>query len=277
MLAATLALGAVLVSTTLGQRTQKTFDLTSPVRTMGRISSSCSTTGQRSCHNTTDQSDNSCCFESPGGLLLQTQFWDTHPSSGPSDSWTIHGLWPDNCDGTFIENCDPSRDYTDIAGLLTDQGASDTLSFMQQFWVDIDGRNERFWEHEWSTHGTCYSTLDPSCLPEDSARGAEAVAFFQTVVELFKTLPTYDWLAAEGITPSSSTTYTLSALTGALERAAGVAPALNCEGAYLNAVEWYFNLQGSLVDGRFVPIDAPKRGSCRKSGIKYVPKSGSST
>lgn len=35
----------------------------------------------------------SCCFLSPGGQLLQTQFWDTDPSDGPSNSWTIHGLW----------------------------------------------------------------------------------------------------------------------------------------------------------------------------------------
>ena len=27
------------------------------------------------------------------GLLLQTQFWDTNPSTGPSNSWTIHGAW----------------------------------------------------------------------------------------------------------------------------------------------------------------------------------------
>lgn len=36
---------------------------------------------------------NYCCFNYPGGLLLQTQFWDTYPPTGPSDSWTIHGLW----------------------------------------------------------------------------------------------------------------------------------------------------------------------------------------
>jgi hypothetical protein len=24
---------------------------------------------------------------------LQTQFWDTDPVTGPSNSWTIHGLW----------------------------------------------------------------------------------------------------------------------------------------------------------------------------------------
>ncbi|KAI0639927.1 ribonuclease T2 [Trametes polyzona] len=241
-----------------------------------RISSGCSTNGPASCHNTTRQAD-TCCFESPGGLLLQTQFWDTDPSTGPSNSWTIHGLWPDNCDGTFTENCDPSRDYTDIASLLTAQGASDTLSFMQQFWVDINGQNERFWEHEWSTHGTCYSTLEPSCLPSGSPKGAEAVAFFQTVVKLFKTLPTYDFLSQAGITPSTSKTFTLSQLTNALKAATGVTPALNCDGSSLNAIEWYFNLKGSLLDGEFVPIDAPSKGSCKSSGIKYPPKSGGST
>ena len=45
-----------------------------------------------SCHNTTAVSD-LCCFNYPGGALLQVQFWDTDPSVGPSDSWTIHGLW----------------------------------------------------------------------------------------------------------------------------------------------------------------------------------------
>lgn len=34
-----------------------------------------------------------CCFNYPGGQLLQTQFWDTDPALGPDDSWTIHGLW----------------------------------------------------------------------------------------------------------------------------------------------------------------------------------------
>ncbi|KAI0718938.1 ribonuclease T2 [Cerioporus squamosus] len=271
MLAATLALGA------LAGFTIATPSLTTPVDAMNlfskRISSGCSTSGPASCHNTTKETD-LCCFESPGGLLLQTQFWDTNPSTGPSNSWTIHGLWPDNCDGTFTENCDSSRDYTDIADLLTNQGASDTLSFMKEFWVDINGQNEQFWEHEWSTHGTCYSTLKISCLPSGSAKGAEAVAFFQTVVKLFKTLPTYDWLADAGITPDSSKTYTLTTLTNALKSASGVTPALNCDGSSLNAIEWYFNLKGSVIDGQFVAIDAPSKGSCGSSGIKYVPKSG---
>ncbi|KAJ7772904.1 ribonuclease T2 [Mycena maculata] len=244
----------------------------SPVSTSD-IASGCPATTIASCRNSSAV-NNLCCFESPGGLLLQTQFWDTNPATGPSDSWTIHGLWPDNCDSTFIEDCDPSRDYTDIAGLLTAQGGADTLSYMNTYWKNDpdDGTDEEFWEHEWATHGTCYSTLEPTCLPNGSPTGAEAVAFFETVVKLFQTLPTYTWLANQGITPAEGTTHTLASLTDALKKESGFVPALSCEGKALDTISWYFNVEGSLIDGTFVPIDAPEKGTCPTSGIEYLPK-----
>lgn len=45
-----------------------------------------------SCTNTTVV-PNLCCFNYPGGELLQTQFWDTDPATGPANHWTVHGLW----------------------------------------------------------------------------------------------------------------------------------------------------------------------------------------
>lgn len=53
---------------------------------------SCPSDIPASCQNKTAV-DNTCCFNSPSGAFMQTQFWDTDPSTGPSDSWTIHGLW----------------------------------------------------------------------------------------------------------------------------------------------------------------------------------------
>ncbi|KAJ7355834.1 ribonuclease T2-like protein [Mycena albidolilacea] len=238
-----------------------------------KSASSCPGSAVESCSNSTAVG-NLCCFEAPGGLLLQTQFWDTNPSTGPVDSWTIHGLWPDYCDMQYAENCDPSRAYKNIGALLSAQGAEDTLSFMNTYWVDINGKNEQFWEHEWSTHGTCMSTLNPTCLPAHSPKGAEAVTFFTTVVNLFQRLPTYTWLANQGITPSSSATHTLASLNSALKKESGFYPVFDCQGHNLDSISWYFHVKGSILDGGFVPIDAPEEGNCPSTGIKYPVKSG---
>jgi hypothetical protein len=90
-------------------------------------------------------------------------------------------------------------------------------------------------KHEWASHGTCYSTLKPSCLPCGSPRGTEAVLYFQRVVELFRQLPTYDWLAQQGITPSETRTHTLSELLNALKEASGVRCMLSCSTVVLIA------------------------------------------
>lgn len=51
----------------------------------------CSNNNTLSCHSSSKAG--TCCYNYPGGALLQTQFWDTDPVTGPTDSWTIHGLW----------------------------------------------------------------------------------------------------------------------------------------------------------------------------------------
>ncbi|CAK5284961.1 unnamed protein product [Mycena citricolor] len=234
------------------------------------ISSGCGTRGALSCSSS---AKGSCCYEAPGGLILQTQFWDTNPPTGPTDSWTIHGLWPDHCDGSYSSNCDSSRDYTNIGSLLSAQGGSSTLSYMNKYWKNDpnDGSDSELWAHEWATHGTCYSTLEPSCLPSGSPRGAEAVAFFETTVGLFKSLPTYTWLKDAGITPGSGT-HTLASLNAAIKAGAGVTPAFDCSGSDLGGVSYYYHLRGSMIDGDFELIDSPESSSCPKSGIRYLSK-----
>ncbi|KAH8814529.1 ribonuclease T2-like protein [Flagelloscypha sp. PMI_526] len=235
-----------------------------------REAKSCDGSAKQSCED--GKTGGTCCFEAPGGLLMQTQFWDTNPVTGPDDSWTIHGLWPDNCDGTFSSNCDPDRAYNNIASLLSDAGANSTLSFMKDYWQDINGDDESFWEHEWGKHGTCMSTFEADCFP--GSKGAEAVAFFETTVSLFKNLTTYDFLKDAGIEPSSSKTYSYSEIKSALSNAAGgVDVQVSCEGSQLNSVAYYFNIIGSPVNGNWVPVDALDSGSC-PSKVSYTPKSG---
>ncbi|KAG8914228.1 ribonuclease T2-like [Tulasnella sp. 417] len=132
---------------------------------------------------------------------------------------------------------------------------------MNQYWVDINGDNESFWEHEWNKHGTCMSTIRPTCLPSGSTTGADAAYYFQRAVDTFQSLPTYQYLSAAGITPSTSNTYTYMTLANAIKASTGYTPALDCSSTTLNQVSYYFNLKGSLIDGTLVPIDLVIRRS----------------
>ncbi|KAI1312017.1 ribonuclease T2-like protein [Xylaria venustula] len=237
----------------------------------------CSSTVESCSSSASSSSVSSCCVNKPGGQFLQTQFWDTDPVTGPSNSWTIHGLWPDNCDGTYSENCDSSRAYTDITTILQNNGKSSLVSYMQTYWQSNDETTEEFWEHEWSTHGTCVSTLDPDCYSSYTT-GQEAADFFQIVVDLFQTLDTYSALSAAGITPSSSKTYTSSQIQAALLKVTGSAAVILCDNSELYQVYYGFFVNGPLANADFVPSTIVGDSSnCPSSGIKYLPKSGATT
>lgn len=238
-------------------------------------SASCSSP-QLSCHNTSAVQD-LCCFNAPGGSLLQTQFWDTDPATGPDDSWTIHGLWPDHCDGTYDANCDDSRAYTNISAILQAAGDTDTLSYMQTYWKDYQGNDESFWEHEWGKHGTCISTVNPTCYT-DYQPTEEVPDFFDRTVALFKTLPSYTWLKDAGIVPSTSATYTASAIQAALSKNHGAQVYLGCQSGALDEIWYYFNVRGSVQTGTFEPASPDGgTGSCPSTGIKYLPKGTSAS
>ncbi|KAI1747980.1 ribonuclease T2-like protein [Xylaria castorea] len=237
----------------------------------------CSSTVESCSSGASSSSVSSCCVNKPGGQFLQTQFWDTDPVTGPSNSWTIHGLWPDNCDGTYDENCDSSRAYTDITTILQNNGKSSLLSYMQSYWQSNDGTPESFWEHEWSTHGTCVSTIEPACY-SSYTKGQEASDYFQVVVDLFKTLDTYSALSAAGITPSSSKTYTSAQIQAALLKVTGKAAVISCSNSELYQVYYGFFINGPLTNADFVASTIVGQGSnCPSTGVKYLPKSGTGT
>ncbi|KAF2851283.1 ribonuclease M [Plenodomus tracheiphilus IPT5] len=245
-------------------------------RAMGDFTQSCPMP-QLSCHNTTVV-ENLCCFNAPGGQLLQTQFWDTAPATGPDDSWTLHGLWPDRCDGTYEANCDPTRAYKNITAILSSSGASpDLLTYMSTYWKDYQGDDETFWEHEWAKHGTCISTLNPECYADHIAT-EEVIDYFQKAVDLFKALPSYEWLAAAGITPSTSKTYTTSAIQSAIQaKRPGVSVTLGCKSSALNEIWYHYDVRGPLQTGDFVPANPDgTKSTCPATGIKYLPKNGGS-
>ncbi|KAF9643851.1 ribonuclease T2 [Thelephora ganbajun] len=251
-----------------------------------------------SCENTT-VIENTCCSPTPGGLVLFTQFWSTWTGledAGqylPKGSWTIHGAWPDNCNGSFEQYCDFSRQYDprpspqalpngttvpiytgpSIDTFVAEFGRYDLLEYMNKYWINQGAPNADLWAHEFSKHGTCTSTFDVACYT-DYQEHEEVVNYFETVVRGFQRHPTYDLLAAYGITPSNETTYPLAKIQDALKAQIGALPYLGCSqnGTSLSEA-WYFgHVFGTEQYGHFKPLDATLKSNC-KSDVHYYQRS----
>ena len=218
-----------------------------------------------SCSTLADPSkSDSCCVETFGGLVLQTQLWQTYTgyeSTGqinPKDSWTIHGLWPDFCNGSYTQYCDLSRQYdplpspntttgtpsgtpvppwkgTPIREFLKPLGKLDLLAFMDKYWIAQNQPNSDFWGHEFSKHATCFSSFDVECYGPQYKEHEEVADFFETVVAYYRTLPTWGWLRARDIKPSNATGYSLSSIQAALREGFGATPYISCSGPAYNA------------------------------------------
>ncbi|OJJ85588.1 T2 family ribonuclease [Aspergillus glaucus CBS 516.65] len=213
-----------------------------------------------------------CCFNYPGGQLLQTQFWDTDPALGPDDSWTIHGLWPDHCDGGFDQFCDSRRHYNNISLILVDSGRRDLLEYMDVYWKDFKGDDLDLWVHEWNKHGTCISTLETRCYDEYYPQ-QDVVDYFDKAVEIFGELPSYKFLADAGIVPSHTKTYTLAEIEDALAKGHGSDVTVRCHSHSLNEIWYHFNVAGTLQTGDFVPSSPDGlKSNCPTKGVRYQPK-----
>ncbi|QIX01458.1 hypothetical protein AMS68_006975 [Peltaster fructicola] len=204
-----------------------------------------------------------CCVETYGGLVLQTQFWDTYTgleAKGqllPRESWTIHGLWPDFCNGSYTQYCDLSRQYDpvpspnttnglkngtvvppytgpNISTFLEPFGKYDLLAYMNKYWISQGQPNADFWGHEFSKHATCYSTFQTECYGPGYRQHEDVIDFFETVVQYYEEFPTYDFLADHDIVPSNTTTYSLASFESALKEEYGEVPYLGCSGPRFN-------------------------------------------
>ncbi|KAI1258599.1 ribonuclease T2 [Xylariaceae sp. FL1019] len=255
-----------------------------------------------------------CCVETYGGLILQTQFWNTYTgleSEGqllPEDSWTIHGLWPDFCNGSYTQYCDLSRQYDPepapnttnglpdgtpvapwtgepISDFIEQFGRYDLLAYMKKFWTGLNQPSYYLWAHEYSKHATCYSTFDIECYGPQYVEHSEVVDFFETVVSYYQNLPTWGWLSAKGIRPSNTTSYSLSEIQGALTDGFGKLPYLGCTGPKYNETDagkgssdagytifdeawYYYHVYGKVQRAQPVPVHANISGGSVTSCAK---------
>lgn len=244
-----------------------------------------------------------CCTETYGGQLLSTQFWDTYTGREdegqllPKKHWTLHGLWPDYCNGSYPQYCDLDRQYDrqppeEVNGqkvkpyrgpgvdqFIKEWDRYDLLDWMNKFWVSQGQPSADFWAHEFSKHATCYSTFDVPCYGPKYRKHEDMIEFFDTAITFYRRLPTYDWLAAEGIVPSNKTQYSLKDIQSALKKHYGAVPYLGCYGEKYSQVHgskntsdhgstelaevWYFSYaNGRPQDVNVTHIDSVTPTSC---------------
>ncbi|KAK4169128.1 ribonuclease T2 [Cladorrhinum sp. PSN259] len=239
---------------------------------------SCPLDGPMSCHNSTPVAGDSCCFVYPGGRMLLTQFWDQQVlAGGAEEDWTLHGLWPDLCDGTYDQFCHMTPQYRNITEVLEHYGHHGLVRFMSRYWLADRGPHPHLWEHEFNKHATCINTLAPACYGSDHLPGMEVVDYFTRAAAMFRTLDTYHALEEFGIVPHPRKHYPLADVQKALEEYSGGKVVLRCggRGDVLHEAWYHYFVRGSLQTGEFIPAKYMGKngdaGNCAP-WIKYLPK-----
>jgi ribonuclease T2 len=188
------------------------------------------------------RSNHSAANSTPGefdfyllNLSWSPEFCATHssPECAAHPGFVVHGLWPQNNDGTYPENCsnapgpaNPSQ-YTDIIP---------TASLV---------------EHEWATHGTC-SGLAPD-------------AYFSLIRRAFQSVK----IPAAFTGPTQPAMQPPAAILGASSSInTGLPPeslALSCGNNYLTAVE-------VCLDKNLHPEACQSVRTCHANALKITPR-----
>ncbi|XP_020105232.1 ribonuclease 1-like isoform X2 [Ananas comosus] len=145
------------------------------------------------------------------GSYCDTKQSCCYPTSGkPLADFGIHGLWPNNNDGSYPLNCDSHNPFKSSE-------IKELIGQMQKHWPTLacpsnDGL--KFWGHEWNKHGTC----SESVLDQHS--------YFETALRLQKETNLLEILRESGIRPGGF--YRLDEIKEAIKEGLGFAPGIEC-------------------------------------------------
>lgn len=225
----------------------------------------------------TNPTNNDCCYENPGGVIIQAQSWGYNPAVGSSDTFTLNGILPAKCDGTFQEFCNSlltvnEKDLKEM--IITQYGDQGLYDEMSSFWKSPTGSGELLWAEEFNKHGSCISTLRPVCYSSNYESNENIYDYFRINIAMYQKYPTYQELGNAGIVPSTSKTYTMDEISSALSSVNnGHSVYLGCdENNALVEVRYYTHFVGPLIFQEYQPIDSLAQYTCPTSGIKFLPK-----
>ncbi|KAK9083048.1 hypothetical protein Scep_029519 [Stephania cephalantha] len=147
------------------------------------------------------------------GSYCDTKQSCCYPTTGkPAADFGIHGLWPNNRNGSYPSNCNPNTPFDPSK-------ISDLKRTMQSVWPTLacpSGDGTAFWSHEWEKHGTC----SESTLPRQHD-------YFSAALNLKKQVDLLNILQNAGIEPNGNF-YSLNSIKGAVTAASGFTPWIEC-------------------------------------------------
>jgi ribonuclease T2 len=168
-------------------------------------------------------------------LSWSPEFCFSHPTAAECAShpaFVLHGMWPQNNDGTYPENCSNApgpSDPTQYIDIYPDQGLL---------------------AHEWQTHGTC------SGMGADAFFAAARTAYHSVTIP-----PTLTGLTSQTSLPPDQILDLFTASNPAIPRSS---LALSCGHNYLTAVE-------VCLDKSLHPVSCSAVRSCRANTVRIPP------
>ncbi|KAH9620830.1 hypothetical protein KSS87_007173 [Heliosperma pusillum] len=96
----------------------------------------------------------------------------------PPGTFTMHGVWPSFPNGESKINCPVKEPFSSsIISLIEDK--------MKSCWPSYVQANDRFWGHEWVTHGSCADM----CIVPGPKKTYVPKAYYDALVSYFKFTP----------------------------------------------------------------------------------------
>ncbi|KAK8947985.1 Ribonuclease 1 [Platanthera guangdongensis] len=146
-----------------------------------------------------------------------------YPNSGkPAAEFLIHGLWPNNNDGSYPSNCDPDNSFASSQ-------ISDLMSNMEANWPSLacpSSNGYSFWAHEWSKHGTCADSI----FNEHD--------YFEAALNLKDKVDILQILSSSGIEPNDNS-YSLSSIEEAIQTGFGFTSVIDCNKDVSGSIQLY--------------------------------------
>jgi ribonuclease T2 len=168
-------------------------------------------------------------------LSWSPEFCHSHPSAAECaahSAFVLHGLWPENNNGSYPENCSSAP------------GPSDPSQY-SDIYPEV-----HLLEHEWKTHGTC-SGLSPD-------------EFFSSARKAFHSVTIPPKLAGLRSQISMPPNQVLGLFTASNPQIPQASLALSCGNNYLTAVE-------VCLDKGLKPIPCSGVRSCRANTVRIPP------